>query len=207
MCEGRLGEAPGRAPDLELLVEAVVRPLRLVAGPQQIRVGVDVVRVADVARSISTLGARYLERVFTADELAECGLPGGWAVERLAARYAAKEALIKVLEPTGAQPEWRDIAVRRRSSGACELVLSGEALRQAELAGVARLSLSMTHEGEYAAAVVVGWDTIAVVAVPDSPMLHDAPMIPVLDVRSYEERDNDGRANPRGAGTARPNAG
>jgi holo-[acyl-carrier protein] synthase len=115
------------------------------------RVGADLVQVADVATSISRFGDRYLRRVYTDHELATCaGSP-----ERLAARFAAKEATIKVLRPVDVRPEWRSIEVHRDPSGACDLRLSGTAAEQARAAGIGELAVSLTHDAGLAAAVVV----------------------------------------------------
>ena len=116
-----------------------------------IRVGTDLTRVADVAASIERFGDRYLRRLFTEHELAT----SGGAPERLAAKRAAKEATIKVLRPTGAQPDWRSIEVRRGASGACDLRLTGTAAVMAAEAGIAELAVSLTHEHDLAAAFVV----------------------------------------------------
>ena len=65
-----------------------------------LRVGTDLVHVPDVAASIDRFGARYLHRVYTDAELDTCRSgAGGWSPERLAARFAAKEAVLKVLRP------------------------------------------------------------------------------------------------------------
>ena len=58
----------------------------------RLRVGTDLVRVADVGHSIEQFGDRYLARIYTPDELSTCRADGGWTVERLASRFAAKEA-------------------------------------------------------------------------------------------------------------------
>ena len=73
----------------------------------------------------------------------------------LAARFAAKEATIKVLRPEGHQPDWRSVEVRRDPNGWCTLALTGHAAALAEQAGIADLAVSLTHEGDVAAAVVV----------------------------------------------------
>jgi holo-[acyl-carrier protein] synthase len=76
----------------------------------------------------------------------------------LAARFAAKEATIKVLRPNGLPDEavdWRSIEVRREETGWCSLRLTGEARVLAERAGVTDISVSLSHEGEMATAVVV----------------------------------------------------
>jgi holo-[acyl-carrier protein] synthase len=108
------------------------------------------VSVPAVEESIREHGARYLERVFTPRELADCG----GDAQRLAARFAAKEATLKVLRPTQGV-SWLSIEVIRDPAGWVGLELGGVAAELAEEAGIVGLALSLTHEGEYAAAVVV----------------------------------------------------
>jgi holo-[acyl-carrier protein] synthase len=119
------------------------------------RVGVDLVAVEDVAASVEQFGERYLARVYTDHERASCAGDPATLAAGLAARFAAKEAALKVLRPAGARPEWRSIEVVRQPSGACDVVLTGEAARLAAAAGVAHLAVSLTHEAGMAAAVVV----------------------------------------------------
>lgn len=120
-----------------------------------IRVGTDVVAVHQVAESVTRFGSRYLERVYTEHELNSCvGSPEVRAAS-LAARFAAKEATIKVLRPIGHQPDWRSVEVRRHSEGWCTMALLGHAAALADEAGIADLAVSLTHEGDVAAAVVV----------------------------------------------------
>ena len=135
---------------------------RLITAPtvEGCRVGLDMIAVQEVQASISIHGERYLRRVFTDHELVCCrrsGSPGSpaFSVASLAARWAAKEATIKVLQPEGVQPEWTTMEVRRLPSGACEMHLSGTAATLAAEAGIVSFALSLTHEGDYAAAVVV----------------------------------------------------
>jgi holo-[acyl-carrier protein] synthase len=120
-----------------------------------IRVGVDLCSVAEVAASVATFGDRYLQRVYTDDELEYCGRDPERSAERLAARFAAKEAALKVLRPRDARPEWRSIEVRRDPAGWCELSLTGSAATLAREAGIASLAVSLSHEGGLANAVVV----------------------------------------------------
>jgi holo-[acyl-carrier protein] synthase len=127
------------------------------------RVGVDLVAVADVAASVAQFGDRYLQRIFTPHEVASCRLTGGqpglgpaYSFDSLAARFAAKEATVKVLRPVGARPEWRTIEVRRRGSGWVEIRLTGRAAELAIGAGIEQFAVSLTHEASMAAAVVVG---------------------------------------------------
>ena len=120
-----------------------------------LRVGIDLVSVDAVEASIRAHADRYLQRIYTPRELAECGSEEGLDTQRLAARFAAKEATIKVLRPGDEPVPWRDIEVQRDPGGWTELQLGGRAARLAERAGVAGLAVSLTHEDGYASAVVV----------------------------------------------------
>jgi holo-[acyl-carrier protein] synthase len=120
-----------------------------------IRVGADVVAVQQVATSVENFGTRYLERVYTEHELNCCGGSPTVRAASLAARFAAKEATIKVLRPSGHQPDWRSVEVRRHSDGWCTIALTGHAAALADRAGIGELAVSLTHEGDVAAAVVV----------------------------------------------------
>ena len=120
-----------------------------------VRVGADVTAVDQVAESVMRFGARYLERIYTPHEINSCVGELPVRAASLAARFAAKEATIKVLRPEGHQPDWRSVEVRRDPNGWCTLALSGHAAALAEQAGIADLAVSLTHEGDLAAAVVV----------------------------------------------------
>jgi holo-[acyl-carrier protein] synthase len=124
------------------------RTLGLGYDASMLRVGVDLVQISRIAGSIDTFGARFVDRVFTPSEAAYATTP-----ERLAARFAAKEAVKKALELDGVS--WRDIEVTRRASGACDVVLHGAARAAADAIGARELALSMSHEGDYATAMVV----------------------------------------------------
>jgi holo-[acyl-carrier protein] synthase len=120
-----------------------------------LRVGIDLVQVSRIADSLERFGERFLRRVFTDDEIAYAKSAPALTAERLAARFAAKEATMKALEIGDAAISWRDIEVSRAPSGACELTLRGAAGQAAARCGAESLALSLSHEGDYAAAVVV----------------------------------------------------
>ena len=156
---------------------------------QACRVGVDLVAISDVEAAVRTHGDRYLQRIFTSHELDCCRTPGGWSMESLAARFAAKEATIKVLEPSGPQPAWDRMEVRRRADGSCTLALAGSAAELAEAAGLTSLSLSMTHEGAYAAAVVFalcGSPPDAALTLPGGGTLPGEMTPALLQIRTME---------------------
>ena len=117
-----------------------------------LRVGIDLVDVAEIEAAIADHGERYLDRLFTAREQRDCaGDPA-----RLAARFAVKEAAIKVLRPGPEQPvPWLEIEVARNSDGAIDVVLTGSAEQLAARAGLTGFAASLTHQGANASAVVI----------------------------------------------------
>lgn len=121
----------------------------------QLSVGMDLVRVSDVAESLDRFGDRYVRRLFTEAEAEYCKRSAAALAPRFAARFAAKEATLKALRSVDGGMDWRHIEVRRAAEGWCEVVLHGSAAELARRNGVRELSLSMSHEAEYATAVVI----------------------------------------------------
>ena len=118
--------------------------------------GTDLIETRRMQESIDRFGERFLERIYTADEIAYCLRKKKNAAESFAARFAAKEAGAKALG-TGISRgvSWKEFEVRRESSGRPTLHLSGRAAELAEAMGVKRVQLSLTHSRELALAVVV----------------------------------------------------
>jgi holo-[acyl-carrier protein] synthase len=114
-----------------------------------IETGVDIVEIARVAALVGRYGDRFGQRVFTADE---------WTRYRdqpasLAARFAAKEAVIKALgSPRMALHE---IRITRQKGQRPNVELSGRARQRAEALGVKSIALSLSHARQYAVAMVV----------------------------------------------------
>jgi holo-[acyl-carrier protein] synthase len=109
-------------------------------------VGVDVVEVARLGRSLERTPA-LVDRIFTTAEQSVEKL------ESLAARFAAKEAVAKVLGAPGLA--WVDAEVVREESGRPTLVLHGDALAHATEMGITTWHLSLSHDGGFATAFVV----------------------------------------------------
>jgi holo-[acyl-carrier protein] synthase len=114
-------------------------------------VGVDIV---DVPRFAVVLQRRprIVERLFTQHELDDARS----RPERLAARFAAKEAVMKTLQVGAGAVPWKSIEVRRAPSGAPRIELHGPAAELAARRGVTTLHVSLTHTAMTAAAFVVG---------------------------------------------------
>lgn len=121
------------------------------------RVGIDLVAVEQVAESLRGPHRRhYLERIYTEREVDQCKGPSGRVEpERLAARFAAKEAAIKALPGAGEGVRLTTIEVVSEPDGRVALELSGRAAELAREAGLDEVALSLAHEAGIAAATVV----------------------------------------------------
>jgi holo-[acyl-carrier protein] synthase len=119
--------------------------------------GIDIVDVQRLRRLIERHGERFLGRCFTADEVAYARRRPQRFAEHLAARFAAKEAVMKVLG-TGLRHGigWCDIEVVRLPSGQPTLRLEGQALEIARQRGIARWHLSLSHVTSHATASAIG---------------------------------------------------
>jgi len=120
----------------------------------QVRLGFDLVQVSQVADSLKRFGDAYERRLFTPGEIEYAQRGDGVRAERLAARMAAKEAVIKALKLSEAGIGWREIEVIKLPDGDCDLLLHGRTAELAHRMGVAHLLLSLSHDGDYAGAVV-----------------------------------------------------
>ncbi len=120
-------------------------------------VGFDLVDVREVAESVERFGQRYLDRCYTPAEVeyAMSAPDRVTGVRRLAARWAAKEATIKALRASERGISPRDIEVTRARDGSIRLELHGPAFAAAQAAGATAFAVSMSHQGDLAAAVVV----------------------------------------------------
>jgi holo-[acyl-carrier protein] synthase len=116
-------------------------------------VGVDIVELGRFERVLRRHGDRFLRRIYTDGELAYCR----GDVSRLAARWAAKEAVSKALGTGWRGIEWRELEVLREASGRPAVALHGRAKSVANKLGITRWALSLSHSSESAVAFVVAW--------------------------------------------------
>jgi holo-[acyl-carrier protein] synthase len=117
-------------------------------------VGIDIAQISAVGASLATFGERFLGRIFSAAEAAYATQSPALAPQRLAARFAAKEAAMKAFGWSEAGVAWREIEVTRTDDGACALALHGSAARMAAAGGWTEICVSLSHDGDYATAVV-----------------------------------------------------
>lgn len=158
-------EAVGR-PQAEMHTEKLIHDLSIglvVTGARVVAMGIDIVHIPRIRESMRSFKGRFEERMFTAGEVDYARRDGTQhEPERLAARFAAKEAAIKALSLSEAGVDWRELEVVRQDDGSCRLALHGKALEIARANGIATALVCLSHDGEYAAAVVAALsDTVA----------------------------------------------
>lgn len=120
-----------------------------------ISIGIDLAEVDRIEAAIARFGEHFLDRVFTAQEKAYCASKAN-AAERFAARFAAKEAMMKALGTGWSRGiRWCDLEVGREPSGKPLVILHGAAQARARELGIQRWTLSLTHTRAHAMAQVI----------------------------------------------------
>jgi holo-[acyl-carrier protein] synthase len=119
--------------------------------------GIDIVETARIKKLVDDHGQHFLDRVFTPLEQAYCAKNPKRYYEHLSGRFAAKEAVLKVLG-TGWRGKiaWTDIEVRPEPSGQPKVGISGECARIARELGISRWHVSISHIETHATASAIG---------------------------------------------------
>lgn len=120
--------------------------------PELPAIGIDIVRVSRIAGVLQRHPTRFETRVLTDAERAYVRA----RPETMSGRWAAKEAVSKVLGLGIRGIGWREIEIERQPTGQPTVRLHGGAARRAEDLGIAQIAVSITHEREYAVAVAFG---------------------------------------------------
>ncbi|MDD5094885.1 MAG: holo-ACP synthase [Dehalococcoidia bacterium] len=114
--------------------------------------GIDIVEISRIAEAMDSWGNRFLRRVYTDGEIECCR----GRVPSLAARFAAKEAVMKALGTGNIGISWHDIEILADSNGAPLIHLGGGARSRAAELGIEGLTIALSHSREYAIASVIG---------------------------------------------------
>ncbi|MBN2048229.1 MAG: holo-ACP synthase [Anaerolineaceae bacterium] len=117
-----------------------------------LRSGVDLVEIRRFRSLKPTIRERFIARVFTEAEIADCRGHD----ERLAGRFAVKEAVSKALGTGIGIIRWQDVEVLRGARGEPEMRLDGQARVEAETLGITQWSVSISHTHDHAVAIVIG---------------------------------------------------
>ncbi len=114
--------------------------------------GIDIIKVERIRGSLERFGERFSNRVLTPSEQRYVRM----RPETFAGRWAAKEAVSKVLGLGVRGIGWKDIEVVRLPTGQPSVKLHGRAAARAEQLGMERIALSISHESDYAVAIAFG---------------------------------------------------
>jgi holo-[acyl-carrier protein] synthase len=117
--------------------------------------GIDLVDCPRIEQMMQRHGERFLKRIFTVSEQAYAEASRNM-VEKLAGRFAAKEAILKLMG-TGWRGKiaWTDIEIINNAVGQPEVTLEGEVKEIAEKLGIGHISISITHTANFAIASAV----------------------------------------------------
>ena len=113
--------------------------------------GIDIIEIDRIHSVLTQYGDRFLNKIFTPDEIQYCK----GRSPNLAGRFAAKEATMKALKTGTRGVSWKDIEVVRESSGAPTIKLYNRALTRSKSLGINSLALSSSHSRDYAVASVI----------------------------------------------------
>jgi len=137
-------------PTVEPVADPTVPPGAVPPGTTEL--GIDIVRVDRIRSALERFGDRFIRRVLTASE--QRHVRG--RAETMAGRWAAKEAVSKVLGLGVRGIGWRDIEIERLPTGQPAVRLHGRAAARAEQLGMGRIAVSISHEAEFAVAIAFG---------------------------------------------------
>jgi holo-[acyl-carrier protein] synthase len=115
-------------------------------------IGVDIVEIERVESAIKRWGERFLSRIYTETELSNCQD----RFASLASRFAAKEAVMKVLGTGGISIGWREIEIITGEDGKPSVKLYGKALNKAAELNIKEVSISLSDSKLHAVAVAIG---------------------------------------------------
>jgi len=118
----------------------------------QHHIGTDIIEIERIREAIKRYGDRFLNRVYTKDELKIYGRHA----HSLAASFASKEAVMKVLGTGNRGVAWREIETLNHPSGKPFIRLNGRAKEVAEKMDLKEIDVSLSHSKDYATAVAIG---------------------------------------------------
>ncbi len=118
-------------------------------------VGVDVQSIAEVESSLRTFGLQYVNRLFDPEDIVRIRTYPSTAPAYLAGRFAAREAVLKLLEMDDAIASWHDVRIKESHPMALEVVLTNRCMIRARQRGIAVIHLGIDYAGSMAIAVAV----------------------------------------------------
>ena len=118
----------------------------------QHHIGTDIIEIERIRQAIERYGDRFLNRIYTREELKIYG----HHAHSLAASFASKEAVMKVLGTGNRGVSWREIETLYHPTGKPLIRLNGRAKIQAEKLGIKEIDVSLSHSRDNAIAIAIG---------------------------------------------------
>ena len=115
-------------------------------------IGTDIIEIARIKQAINRWGERFLRRIYTEPELSLYSQ----SPQSLAARFAGKEAVMKLLGTERIGASWQDIETLAHPSGKPSIKLYGRAKKEADRLGIKEIDISLAHSRDYAIATAIG---------------------------------------------------
>lgn len=122
-----------------------------------VKVGVDICSTRRIEEAYKRFGDRFLEKVLTEDEKIYVSSSKRHLVSRLAARFAAKEAIAKALGLGLRGLSFKEMEIKRSHTGEPGVTLHARAKKRASDLGLNNFQISLSHERDYAVAFVVAY--------------------------------------------------
>ena len=116
------------------------------------RIGTDLIEIERIEKALARWGLRFLNRVYTARELELCRRHP----PTLAVRFAAKEAIMKLLGTGAKGVGWKEIEILSLNSGKPVVHLHGRAIKKAIEIGITTIEVSLSHSRQNALAMAIG---------------------------------------------------
>ncbi len=114
-------------------------------------VGIDIIEISRIKDILERFGERFLNRIYTGPEIKLYA----HKANSLAARFAGKEAVMKLLGTGLRGLSWKDIEILSQDSGRPYVTLYGRARERANELRLGGISISLSHSKEYAIASVI----------------------------------------------------
>ena len=128
----------------------------MVSKSPQLKIGTDICQIDRVKSAYKRYGKRFLNRILTKNEIKYVTSKKENLINRLAGRFAAKEATSKVLGTGLRGVYFKEVEILRERSGAPKIVLHKRAKEKAKKLGLINFELSISHERDFALAFVIG---------------------------------------------------
>lgn len=122
-----------------------------------LKIGTDICSIERIRKAYERHGERFLNRILTANERQYVASRTKEICQRLAGRFAAKEAVAKALGVGWHGIHWREVEISTQTSGAPSVILHGRAKELAGRLNLTHFAISLSHERDFAIASAIAY--------------------------------------------------